>query len=419
MFRFVLILLCVFWFKSCSGAAGRRAMYLNSGNSSGLPEAEQKGDDSGEKEVPEVVEEKAPEPDDPEEFNYFPYDLQLDTLAFLSCETDHFFTFQGGAWFSLSGIRLSEYFLRKKESMSAGALETLIKSSTKYGAFPYLSVSNKNQLRRGILTPKGIFNSHLRLHDLIPELVKSGKTRIREYNGDPIKAEIKQKAYVSEYSYRDGFKKELVLALYYIGGKNNAMLHWGPRDGQDIYGRTYSLDLEDLDIVSAGDDDDRYALVGVSEKKLLPSAPDQKEWTCPDSLRLEIRRHERNTFKPEEWYNYQLRNWLNYNQWYDTFAKAQNANDHSHRPPPPEPTCEDSSGGGAALSVARKVLGDDWNINIGEKCISPRNSRKACYTISTPPINDVTDRLERDKAHCNNNKNKYCPQFLSVCVRKN
>ena len=411
MSRFMLVLLCVFFFKGCSGAASRRAMYLNSSKSGDLPEAQT----PVQKDTLESATESAPEPDNPEEFNYFPYDLQVDTLAYMACETNNYGTFQVGAFFSMSGLRLSEYFLKKTESLSASALEDLIKSSTKHKASPYLAVSLKNNLLQ-IFQPKKAFNDTLRLKDLIPDLIRSGKTRIKEYNEDPIKVEIKQPSYVLNHNSRDGFQDRLVLALYYKGGKDNAVLHKTDGvPGKDIYGRIYSLDFEDLNMVSNDDSNDRYALSAVSEKK-LPTAPAQKEWTCPDSLVLEIRRHAKNAFNPQEWFIYRSQD-ANYRTRYRSLEQAQGAEDPTHRPPPNESVCENSDQGGVALKVVRAVLGNDWNINMGTKCISPRNSSKPCYHMSTQ--RNVQDRLDTNRDSCNNNNIKYCPRFLSICVRKN
>ena len=80
-------------FNACSGAASKRAEILASLHSDlevappppTKEEAEEFLNDNAETETPS-------EPDDPEEFNYFPYDLQLDTIAYMSCEKSQFFS---------------------------------------------------------------------------------------------------------------------------------------------------------------------------------------------------------------------------------------------------------------------------------------------------------------------------------------
>ena len=412
-------------FSSCYGAIGQRGHLINSGvgNRTPLPVAPppsaKRTDEEKQKELQQTTEqEKAPEKDDPKEFNYFPYDLQVDSISYLSCTTNNYWHFQAGAYFSRSGLRLSEYFLKRLSSKSASEMESLIKSSTKHKATPHLAMGYKNHLLN-VLQPKVAFNGGMALDRLIPDLIRSDKARIREYNGDPISANIIQSLYVTNDKFRDGLESKLVLMLYYKGGKNNNLLHTtGGVVGRDIYGRIYTLGLTDLDMVP-DDSADRYALTSVSEEK-RPQAPDQKDWSCPDSLRLQIRRHSSNAYKISEWYAGQNADFKNK---YKSASATLNAENPDHRPLPDEPTCSDSSSGGAKLEVARAVLGSKWNINIGDKCISPKNSKIPCYWISEQK--SVSDRLElRSGAKCSvkydaKGYQTHCPQFLSICVRNN
>ena len=423
MYDFRIIVLCFFslcLFNACGGAAARRATLLSQQGSGGLPVAPLK--DKKELEGGEANE-TAPAPDNPEEFNYFPYDLQVDTIAWLACTTDKYAQIQVGSYFSRSGLRLSEYFLKKLDSgMSAEDLKTLIESSTKHKAQPYLAVNYKNNLL-SLIKPKALFNEGISLSDLIPNLISSNKTRVRKYNGDPISAHIKNKSWILSDDYREGFINKLVLALYYKGGKNNAMLHQtGGVAGKDIYGRTYTLGLTDLDIADTNDSADRYALTSVEEKK-LPVAPDQKDWSCPESLRFQIRRHPSNAYKASEWYAAQN---AGYKKKYTTVAEALSASNPAYRAMPSELTCANSENGGAKLDVARAVLGNKkkWNVNIAQKCISPNNSRIHCYWMTERP--SFSDRLElRENAECSvkwdkvTDIKKYCPRYLSICVRNN
>ena len=411
-FRFSLLLLLTFsiWiFNGCSGAASRRAAILGS-TVSDLEEAEEVkelSDEELEEKIAEetTTEEEPEEEDDPTELNYFPYDIQFDTIAYMSCESNNYFTFKAGSYFSRSGIRLSEYFLRKTSSMSPDKLKELIESSTKHRAAARLSLAHRIQVTSTLKTNNFLTN----LHRLIDDLILAGNTRIREVSGDPIEGQIVDGARAATYALylqRD----QVRLALTYIGGRNNQTLHKTDGDwGVDFYGRLYDLDMEETL-------ESRYIIQSVSEEK-RPEAPAQKNWTCPSSLKLEIRRHSRNAFTSQEWYDAQSDT---YKRDYPTLSAAFQAEDPQFRPPRDEVTCADSSSGGAALTVAKAVLGDEWNINISQKCIAPASSSVLCYT-KIPNRGNAFERLVNiGDSNCDNRDSRsYCPHFLSICVREN
>lgn len=411
-FHFCLFLLLTFsiWiFNGCSGAASRRAAILGS-TVSELDEAEPAKDLSDEELEEKIADEttteaEPEEKDDPKEFNYFPYDIQFDTIAYMSCENNNYFTFKAGSYFSRSGIRLSEYFLKKASSMSADKLKELIESSTKHKAAARLSLSHKVQITSTLKTNNFLTN----LHRHIDDLVLTGNTRMKEVNGDSISGQIADGQKASLYAlYLQRGQVQLVLS--YIGGRNNKTLHKTDGDwGVDFYGRMYELDMDETL-------ESRYAIQSVSEEK-RPEALPQKNWTCPSSLKLEIRRHPKNAFTAQEWYDAQDDA---YKEDYPTLAAAFQASDPEFRPPQNEDTCANSSSGGAALTVAKAVLGNEWNINIGQKCIAPASSSVLCYA-RIPNRGNVHERLvDIGNSNCDNRDNRsYCPHFLSICVREN
>ena len=404
---FIVVLTFSFWFfNACSGAAGRKAAILGSMNS-GLEEAEleEPAEKPTDEEVQQTLdddtekEEEPEEPEDPKEFNYFPYDLQLDTIAFLSCENNHYFTFKAGSFFSRSGLRLSEYFLKSGSSN----LKELIKSSTKYKAIPRLSIAHKFDLTASLKSSKVYFPVHM--HRMVDSLIVSGNNRIREVGGEFIQTKIAHGANSSLFSR--ALNGDYRLLLSYEGNQKNT-LHKSEGDwGVDLYGRVYSIRMDEHR-------DDRYALNSISEEK-RPEASPQTDWVCPDSLRLEIRRHSKNTFKSQEWYDKQS---PAYKQKYPTLNAALNASDEKERVPPDESSCSDDSGGGASRQVAAAVLDGKWDINMGSKCISPKSSSVFCYNRITSRGYPF-ERVAVGDANCGASRKAYCPHFLSICVRKN
>ncbi len=401
---FLLLSLIVFFFNTCSGAASRKAEILRSLNSN-LETAPAPKPPKSVEEAEEIInnddnateEEAEPPPKDPKAFTYFPYDLSLDTIALMTCENPALFTFKAGAYFERSGLRLSEYFLRKK--LDASDLKTLIESSTTSRAMPLFFLRHKINIFSGGYSIA--FNIRLWRH--LDELITQGPSRLREIEGEPISAEIhldpsKQASYIMLLN------KSMQLGIFYWGHSNKIIHKTNGDKGVDFYGRMYKVAVQDRG-------NNRYHLNSISEKK-LPSAPAQKEWNCPEDLRFEIRRHPERAWSAQKRYEQNLQT-AGYKDKYPTLESALNAEDSNHRVQPDEALCPTSNAKGAALTVAKKVLGDAWHINIDRKCISLKTNSSVCY--NTPFL-----RLGRSSS-CANTRNgfDYCPQYLSICVRKN
>ena len=383
--------------SSCSKAYFHRSM-LNSlpgeENPFSEDETEEEGKATppeGEKPSPPKVTPPTPTKADPKKFHYFPYDLSLDTLAFMTCPQQQSgqFTFKAGAWFSRSGVRLSEYFLRQKQA-GYSKLEELIKKSSTYQARPYISLIEKNTLA-GKSTWSWPFG--FELHSQIKNLISTSPGRIRDIRGS-IEATAKLTS-PNQFALLYGENHYMVLS--YQNPKNSVILtadYESP--SSDFYGRSYKLGYERVT-------DSRWVLSSVEEEK-WPQGPGQPDWICPEELRLEVRRHSSRAYKK---------------RYYQAILNGRKSpfpirND--------EPTCDHSTNGGAAFEVVQKVLGDHYNININDKCVSLKNSSQACYTelIKDPNrSNRVTSTSEEDFSDCSTIQHEYCPHFLSICVRKN
>ena len=407
---FLVLTLSIWLFNACSGAASKRAEILRS-IGTGLEVAPPIAEDEAEKIIEDSAEaETEAEPDDPAEFNFFPYDLQLDTIAYMSCENTSFFTFKAGAYFEKSGLRLSEYFLQRKSSMSQSELKELIESSTKSQAIPYFSIAHITNLTSVPTTQASIVQFPVRLPRFITDLINTGNTRMRAISGESIEAEISYG--LNALIYARELNKRWRLVLSYKGGRENKTLHKTDGDwGVDIYGRVYKLSMDEIKSAHLLG---RHVINSVSEEK-RPQAPPQTEWACPGSLRFEIRRHSDNAYSAQKFYDIQD---SKYKKDYPTLASALNADDSAHRISPDEPICVSSgSSSGAAYTVARTVLGSDWNINTNNKCISLKSPSNYCYEITRQ--NKLDFRLAAADSNCEARGANYCPHFLSICVRKN
>ena len=348
------------------------------------------------------------EEESPEDFTYFPYDLQMDTVAFMGCETASFFSFKMGAYFERSGLRLSEFFLQQVDQINADSLRELIESSTKHLALPYVGFA----LPTNLVSTLNNTQVHLRLKSFIPDLIKTGTTRLRNLKGiDQIEAELRlglnSIAYVKEIQHRN-YK----MLLSYKNEKNKTIHKTGGDWGVDLYGRTYHLEFSE--ILSA-QNVSRYILDTVEEKK-LPEEPDQPDWDCHESLRFEIRRHPKNAYDPQKFYDSQS---AAFKAEY-TLNQALSSRDPRVHIPSGEEICPETAESNSAQGViARKVLGKYWNINTNRNCISPKSTTDHCYVksnLTNPQLRKLADRGGED---CEGNTKKYCPHYFSICVRKN
>ena len=407
LFCFLVLTLSIGLFNACSGAASKRAEILRSIGTDLEVAPPLPPEEESEQIIEENVEkEEEAAPDDPTEFNYFPYDLQLDTIAYMSCENPEFFSFKTGSYFERSGLRLSEYFLRKTSSMSQDQLKELIESSTKHRAIPYFSLTNKIDFTSS--AQGALVQFPIRLPRYITDLINAGNSRLRSIDGDPIEAEISFGMNAAAHARL--LNKKWRLLLSYKGGKENKALHKTGGDwGVDIYGRIYQLSMDEIESAPGLS---RFVISSVSEEK-RPQAPRQAGWVCPQSLRFEIRRHPESAYTAQAYYNIQT---SEYKERY-TLSQALNAQNPLHKIPPDESICASGSSSGSAYTVARKVLGNEWNINTGRKCISLKSPSIYCYEI-TRQRREVY-RLADTGADCSRDSSNYCPRFLSICVRKN
>ncbi len=398
-------MLSAFFLSACSGAAGKKAAILNALNSNletaPLP-PEPKNEEERNKVITEdeeaTEEEVEPEPEDPKAFTYFPYDLQLDTLALMTCKHNfNGFSFKAGAYFERSGLRLSEYFLRKKAIMTDSELKALIESSTKHRAFAsFFYRSKTNFLAAGYTIPFGIS-----LWRHLDELIATGATRLREIDGEGISAYLSFGQKISGFA--QGLNESWRLGVFYKGHAGIIQKTGGDK-GIDFYGRVYKVGVHDRG-------NNRYHLNSVSEKK-LPEGPSQKAWVCPESLRFEIRRHPDKAWSAKREYDRRIQD-AKYKEKYPTLESAKKA-EGVFKVEPDEDLCPTTTPNGPALTVARKVLGDSWNINIRDKCINLNTNSGVCYISRF-------HRLASSKESCQNVQEGYafCPHYLSICVRKN
>ena len=397
----LLISLCIL--KGCAGALSQKAAILNSVatpvNTSEVPDQQ----------------DKQPPVDNPEEFNYFPYDIQLDAMAYTSCEHPHDFTLKTGAYFSRSGLRLSDYFLKEKEKLDNTGLKHLIKSSTKHIARPRLIFAVVSKvIGSSFKDTENHFN--FLLHDYIDELVNTGAERLQTLDGNRIEAIYKSNPLNPPLLWTQ--KSDLVLS--YKDGQDQAIQRAPDEASRNFYGRIYKLNFrEKLP--------KRYVLSDVTERK-RPVETRQPEWKCPEDLQFEIRKSHQRAYKAQAFYDVQSTQYKARFPSLTAALQTQEIDQRTRTPlsiPNDEPICINSNDGGSFLRITRRVLGTGWNINISEGCVSPVDSSASCYKLEHDSGPAVIPVVSYDRG-CNNiidkqnrRNSKICPHQLSICIRNN
>ena len=391
--------------------------------------------------VPFETESENPAPPPPSgDIGFFPYDIKFDTIAYLPCESSGFRVLRTGAYFSRSGVRLSDYYLNKYNSKNIDQMSPILQKSHYFKTYPIARIDERNTDLKDVMTSLKSADklSHFKLERYHRDIIRTGRKRLLTLNNSPLKEEFSfSSTFDSRALFSDSTDK-WNLVLYYRTQDNKVA--WKPKDSTsnpllDFHGRVYSLGVDNLSHVHS-ELDARYALTSITETKPLDSSINN-DWSCPESLRLEVRRH------PDFAYKKHLAYQALKSRGSQTIKKKNESQLISAGYLfSDENLCENSSQGGNKLSIARAVLGDDWNINIGKKCISPKNSSKRCYP-NLGTANEQVDRLMNtnhsselcspNKGHSNNyqgnafkdidpaNQNIIrtfaCPYFLSICVR--
>ena len=389
---FIIPLIGSIFFTSCTGVTSQRNAILSSLNDVNLQLST---------EEPNQVEEQ-PGLDQPDEFNYFPYDIQLDTIAYTTCDNPNDFTLKVGSYFSRSGVRLSDYFLTEQENLDNTALKNLIKSSTKHAARPRLVFAKVSK----VLTQFFKASDHLfdiQLEDYIDELIATGAERLQRLDGNMIEAIIKSNPLNPAVLWSRSTK----LTLSYKNREGQSIQRAPDEASRNFYGRIYDLNFrEKLK--------DRYILNSLTERKRPVETP-QPDWNCSADLQFEIRKSHKQAYDAETFYDAQN---AAYKAKYTTVEAALAAPDEDQRIPEDEPICPNSNDGGNLVNIARQILGTDWNINISEGCVSPVHSTVRCYSPEHDPGPTVIPVISY-QSNCTNTKSKVCPHLLSICIRKN
>ena len=349
------------------------------------------GEDEEEEECEEEDDEECEEKDDDEEINEMdmPYDIRVDTASYLTCDSrelpDDVFAFQfsalnGGE--TGGGVRLRQAFSKKDKSE--------IKQYPYYRSYPALipiprrwSISPSSRLQNSNYPSRTLTLPSIELEDYLDDFLDRGKNFTNEFGGDRFQmgwgANLNLKS-----SLRYLFQGQHLLLTFHQVGRGRSLL--GYRDLENnreiTHGRYYRIDVDE--------EEQYYTLAEITERYPVHKKLGEREyeWECHPPF--QVRRHDNHRYIGEDM--------------------------------PVEPGCEDDDDGSSAYEIIQKTLGDDWNINPGERCVSLKSHRKSCYKYTHRPhsgsrsMNQGKGRV--DYSDCSKrNVAKLCPHYFSICTR--
>ena len=318
-----------------------------------------------------------------------PYDIRVDTVSFLTCNSrqlpDGVFAFKmealrGGT--AGGGVRLRQSFSKKdkdeiKQYPYYRSYPALIPIPRRWSINPSSRIQNSNYPSRTLALP------FIELEEYLDDFLENEADFTHEFGRDRLQVGWKANLNL-KYSLHHLFQNNNLLLSFYQVGRGSSLLGYRDLDNEKetTHGRYYRIDVDE--------EEKYYTLANITERYPIHKKVGEREyeWNC--SPPYQVRRND------------------------------------SHRyiggSLPTEPGCESKTEGSDAFGLIQEVLGDDWNINTRERCVSLKSHRRSCYKITHSPhqasrsTNQGKGRI--DYSDCSaGNVTKLCPHYFSFCTR--
>lgn len=388
---YLLLSVCLGLFAYC--VPSLHSTYLSSeggGRNSGNVDDYDEGEDEDEEECEEEDDEECEEKEEDEEIDEMdmPYDIRVDTASYLTCDSrklpDDVFAFQfsaleGGE--TGGGVRLRQAFSKKDKSEIKQypyyrSYPALIPIQRRWSIPPSSNTQNSNYPSRTLTLPS------IELEEYLDDLLDRGKEFTHEFGRD--RFQMGWESNLIRYSLHHLFKNYYLLLSFYQVGRGKSLLGYRDLDNnkETTHGRYYRIDVDE--------EEQYYTLADITERYPVHKKLGEREYEWECRRPYQVRRHDNHRYLGE--------------------GLSE------------EPGCEDDNDGSSAYDIIQKTLGDDWNINPRERCVSLKSHRKSCYKITHTPhsasrsTNQGKGRI--DYSDCSpNNVTKLCPHYFSICTR--
>ena len=358
----------------------------------------------------------------------FAFDTELDTIAYMSCSnmgTDYnsraYFTIRAGAYFSGSGIKISDEYLqatsnfspsRRVEGLqesglnSAAQLQIALRSRSELSSYITGSQSGDATEGRDYSNLVAPLDSPAIAERLITQTQYSDAQRINYFSGISglggrlVEGDLRfLDSETTAGSVRDHLRSTAFLSLTYGDGLAADDLHAlkmpDESDRRRAYGKGYQIDFRmgfGVDNTNATNrpiytKGIHRVINSIQEVDLLrrtPTEADIRPWTCSNNSTFII-------VRPE-----------------DVDAGKVTCLRFSD---PVNPTGNDK----IALTALRQVLrAEDWWVDLGRRCVIPKQGNGSCYgsvANNSTPIN-----VKYNGGDCTA-AGQTCPHYVSICLR--
>lgn len=353
----------------------------------------------------------------------FAYDTEIDTIAYMSCSemgTDYnpraFFTIRAGGYGVGSGLRLSGPYLSATSNFTPGQrADSLAQNETNANTVLQLSVRQRSDPQSVLASSGGgsvqenkDYSNMLAPLDspaIAERLVSLGETdRIHYFTGVPglsgrlLEGNVRYlDSEVAAGSVRENLRDAGMLTVTYTDGMQaNSIAAKTPdsTDRKKAYGKGYQLDFRmgfgidkanasNRPVFTRGIHRVINSIQEVDLQRRSPAEANLRPWDCSNTYTFII-------VRPED---------------VDGGKTAC-----LRMADPLTPSTADRP----ALEAIRRVLRpEDWWIDLGRKCVMPKQSNGFCYGRDTQGKLDI----KYDGGDCSTT-GLSCPHYVSVCVRQ-
>ena len=333
---------------------------------------------------------------------YYPFDLAIDTIAFMDCQGSlsarnvDFFTFKFASY--NKGVSLRQRFLKNIAPYDHATINTSIRTSPYLHTKAQISLAAIGDPRNSINASGtqdgyGYFVPPFSNPSFINEITTRHTSRFIA-DGRPIETVFPMTPdKLSQVT--SSFGRSHVFTLTYSNLKNNIPL---ALTNGVYYGRTYDP------ILDGGENGKNY-LIDIDEKILSTNQKDGN-WNCPKSLRALIHRHRSLT-------QYTYSNNVAYFDENNLTPEAECIESNSIPSRRTRSLLETLLSRNSFIIGETHIFENNRLVGTGEACVVPRDVRTSCYTKA----NVVRIEFDKDKDCTIFDPDNRCPSYVSVCTR--
>ena len=297
-----------------------------------------------------------------------PYRIIMDTVGYMTCDAPWSKQPQGAFRLKFGAYRTGGIGLSGKSFAERG--EEGIKEFPYYRATPAIVVVEGRWATDSYIKDSVKVFPRIQLEDYLDLFVERKETLTKTFRDRELSVGLTE-GRIEKYNFLAGF----------LDNKERPQTYKNEDNDNTFHGMFHEISTRKKEHFSA--------LSSIESRYPSYSKDRPKHWDCDSNrFHFQIRRHSEHRNSPDE-------------------PGCSNKTRYSN-----DPETE-------AYSTARKLLGEEWNINAEDRCISLKSSRNICYRISDPRSknSENSEVFFSDAQNCNTSSvGRYCPHYFSICM---